>query len=137
MATKKQSDTKAARKAAVAAKQRAAQSPQRSARDTWTMRLDVAPCLAAFPPMKGRRKPKPEELELGDAMPTTLKLFLEDVGFGRFGDGFLRVLPPRELEPLLAQWLGGSKPTRIPFATTALGDILYFRDLRTADPATA
>src|SRR6185312_12490415 len=52
------------------------------------------------------------------------------LGFGRFGAGFLTVLHPHDLDETLADWLGGFDPTRVPFARTALGDLLYFRDLR-------
>src|SRR5262249_33788285 len=44
--------------------------------------------------------------------------------------GFLTLMHPHEIDETLADWLGGFDPSRVPFARTALGDILYFRDLR-------
>ena len=57
--------------------------------------------------------------------------FWTDVGFGSFGNGFLRILPPEELESALMTWLQKPEPdpSRVPFAVTAFGDLIYWRRL--------
>jgi hypothetical protein len=49
---------------------------------------------------------------------------------GTIADGFLHIVTPDLLDDTLAEWLGGFDPTRTPFARTALGDMIYVRDLR-------
>jgi hypothetical protein len=51
-------------------------------------------------------------------------------GWGRFGDGFVWLVDPAKLEELVDRWLGGPSPHRVPLGRTALGDLLYYRDLR-------
>ncbi|MEY9860946.1 hypothetical protein ABH935_006584 [Catenulispora sp. GAS73] len=67
---------------------------------------------------------------LQERMPTEPARGLADHGTGDFADGFLQFLAPEALDDSLAEWLGGFQPSRVPFARTALGDLLYIRDLR-------
>lgn len=89
--------------------------------------------LAAFPPGSDV-KPLREELPplLRKHAHPTLVAFWRQVGTGSFGQGFLVFFHPREYEQMLARWLlrDTPDPTRIPFARTAFGDLVYFRDLR-------
>jgi hypothetical protein len=94
-------------------------------------RLDPAPMLTALPPMPDVRIPTKASLaKLGHRLPPRLLSFFATVGFGRFGEGFLSLAHPHELDPTLAEWLGGFDPAHVPFGRTALGDLIYFRDLR-------
>jgi hypothetical protein len=93
--------------------------------------LDPAKVLRALPPMQGVTAPTKASLaKLGQRLPKRFLDFLAAVGFGRFANGFITIAHPHDLDETLADWLGGFDPTRVPFAMTALGDILYFRDLR-------
>ena len=67
---------------------------------------------------------------LQERMPAEPARGLATHGTGDFADGFLRFLPPDALDDTLAEWLGDFQPWRVPFARTALGDLLYIRDLR-------
>jgi hypothetical protein len=95
--------------------------------------LDPASFLRALPPMKDVRKPGKAELaKLGHRLPKRFLDFLAKVGFGRFGEGFLTIAHPHDLDEMLADWLGGFDPSRVPFARTALGDLFFFRDRRSS-----
>ncbi|MCL2716574.1 MAG: hypothetical protein FWD68_18920 [Alphaproteobacteria bacterium] len=89
--------------------------------------------IAAFPPGKDVR-PYDKELspELREHAHPTLIAFWREVGIGSFGNGFLVLLDPEEYQSALARWLPLKQPdpSRIPFARTAFGDLIYFRDLR-------
>ncbi|WP_194897002.1 T6SS immunity protein Tdi1 domain-containing protein [Catenulispora pinisilvae] len=67
---------------------------------------------------------------LQERMPTEAARGLADHGTGDFADGFLHLVAPETLDDTLSEWLGGFQPSRTPFARTALGDLLYIRDLR-------
>lgn len=58
--------------------------------------------------------------------------FWRTVGFGSFGNGFLHFYHPSDYAETLAEWLGSKSvlPDKVPFARTAFGDLIYFRDLR-------
>ena len=93
--------------------------------------LDPTRFLKALPPMKDvTNPPKAALAKLGNRLPRRMLDFLQAVGFGRFGHGFLVMMHPHELDETLADWLGGFDPARVPLARTALGDIVYFRDRR-------
>jgi hypothetical protein len=63
-------------------------------------------------------------------MPSQVAKALADLQTGPSSDGFLHVVTPEVLDGTLAEWLGGFQPSRTPFARTALGDMIYIRDLR-------
>ncbi|MFI6964353.1 T6SS immunity protein Tdi1 domain-containing protein [Streptomyces sp. NPDC050255] len=67
---------------------------------------------------------------LAERMPTEVARALASLQPGGSADGFLHIVTPDLLDDTLAEWLGGFDPSRTPFARTALGDILYVRDLR-------
>ncbi|MER7672745.1 T6SS immunity protein Tdi1 domain-containing protein [Kitasatospora sp. NPDC096128] len=67
---------------------------------------------------------------LQERMPTEAARSLAALGPGTHFDGFLHLVAPDLLDETLAEWLGGFNPSRTPFARTALGDIIYVRDLR-------
>ncbi len=57
--------------------------------------------------------------------------FWAHVGLGTFGRGYLHLIDPTQWHELLCGWVAGNKrnPARIPFARTAFGDLIYFRNL--------
>lgn len=63
-------------------------------------------------------------------MPAAVARAMSSLQSGPSTDGFLHIVAPDRLDETLAEWLGAFDPTRTPFARTALGDILYVRDLR-------
>jgi hypothetical protein len=67
---------------------------------------------------------------LRERMPDSAAQALVAHGAGAFADGFLQFAAPEVFDDTLAEWLGGFTPSRTPFARTALGDLLYIRDLR-------
>ena len=89
--------------------------------------------LAAFPAGEDVR-PYDGELppQLSEHAHPSLIAFWRKVGFGSFGNGFLVFFNPHDYESVLARWLQRDQPdpSLIPFARTAFGDIIYFRDLR-------
>ena len=60
----------------------------------------------------------------------TLVAFWTEVGWGSFGGGMLHVVEPASIADALTIWLPDPKPTRMPIARTAFGEIFYHRDLR-------
>ncbi len=87
--------------------------------------------LRTLPPM-GDVAPLPAAAlrALEARLPSLLLAFFRETGWGRFGDGFLVLEDPRKLDETLALWLGSFDPSRVPIGRTALGDLVYFRDLR-------
>lgn len=118
--------TKAAPKPKAAPRPRAAAKPAAG-----HARIDVTAFLAALPPMGDVQPPRdPALAALAGRLPDVLLDAFRRTGWGRFGNGFLLVCGTEALDDTLAEWLGRKDPTRTPFARTALGDIIYYRDLR-------
>jgi len=70
-----------------------------------------------------------DRLEALDA-PKALRELWAFTGWGSLPHGVLTLVDPATLDAVLAEWLGGSDPTRIPIGYTGLGNLVYFRDLR-------
>jgi hypothetical protein len=68
--------------------------------------------------------------EYRDVVPEQLIDFWEHFGFGRYGDGRIWVINPKELEDVLTLWLPNkNKPTKaVPVLRTAFGKIIYWDD---------
>lgn len=125
---------KAPKKKSVAKKTTVDKAPKKKA--PAAQAITKAPTLAAaflraLPPMDDVTPLPAAALRALDArLPSLLLDFLAETGWGRFGDGFLVLEDPRKLDETLALWLGSFDPSRVPIGRTALGDIVYFRDLR-------
>jgi hypothetical protein len=91
---------------------------------------DIVSFLFALPPSDARALDADTLERLRARTHAGLPEALAQIGLGAFGDGFLRFEDPAALDDALEEWLGGFSPTRVPFARTALGDLVYFRDLR-------
>jgi hypothetical protein len=127
---KKASGSKASK--AARTKRPTARQISNAAWPTGAPALDASQFLTALPPMPDVVRPTKAALaKLGRRLPGGLLELFRQVGFGRFGQGFLSLFHPHQLDETLADWLGGFDPWRVPFARTALGDLVYFRDLRT------
>jgi hypothetical protein len=70
--------------------------------------------------------------EYKDVVPEQLIEFWERFGFGRYADGRLWVIHPKELEDVLTLWLPNkTKPSKaVPVLRTAFGQIIYCDDGR-------
>ncbi|MFI0206646.1 MULTISPECIES: T6SS immunity protein Tdi1 domain-containing protein [Streptomyces] len=68
--------------------------------------------------------------EFAERMPVDVAHGLANLQSGPRAGGFMHIVTPDLLDETLAEWLGGFDPSRTPFARTALGDVLYVRDLR-------
>lgn len=75
-------------------------------------------------------RPMSADSPLSHRMPPHVAEVIAALPKGSSANGFLHVVEPAALDDTLAEWLGGHDPTRTPFARTALGDLLYVRDLR-------
>ena len=93
--------------------------------------IRLAAMLRLLPPMADVRKSTAAELDaLRPRVPSTLVDVWAELGWGRFGNGFLQLASPTTLDGVLSEWLGKKDETRTPLGWTGLGDIIYFRDLR-------
>ena len=54
--------------------------------------------------------------------------FMENYGFGNYGDGIIKFIDPEDYMDSFYKWLGKEDYSRIPFMMTAFGDIFYFRN---------
>jgi len=128
--TRKSAATADKRRPAPEPRKRAAASGKRRAAATGpAIRLDAM--LRLLPPMADVHKPSATELAaLGHRVPEALLAVWAELGWGRFGSGFLHLASPAGLDDVLSDWLGKKDATRTPLGWTALGDIIYFRDLR-------
>ncbi len=86
--------------------------------------------IAMYPPASELVKPDEELLSFGKAhMPEDLLRLWTEYGFGEYGNGFLRIIDPRDYMQSLYDWLGEQDFNKIPIAMTAFGDLFYYRDL--------
>jgi hypothetical protein len=75
-------------------------------------------------------KPDEELLEFGKKMlPPEILYLWENYGFGEYGDGFIKVVDPRDYMGNLYTWLGAQDFNKIPIIVSAFGDIFYYRKL--------
>jgi hypothetical protein len=107
--------------------------PAKAQKNTHDIEGPFAAFLESFP-ADGKPEPFAGQLssDLTEHAHPLLVAFWRTVGFGSFGDGFLHFFHPADYADVLARWLSAEQalPDRIPFARTAFGDLIYFRDLR-------
>ena len=83
-----------------------------------------------YKPGKDLVKPDKELLDFGRQMlPKEIMTLWEEYGFGEYGNGFLKVVDPRDYMDSLYTWLGKQDFSKIPIMVSAFGDIFYFRKL--------
>lgn len=85
---------------------------------------------AEFRPGKDLVKPDKALLDFGRQMlPPEIMYLWETYGFGEYGDGFIKVVDPRDYMDSLYTWLGKQDFSKIPLFVSAFGDIFYYRKL--------
>jgi hypothetical protein len=50
-------------------------------------------------------------------------------GFGKYNNGLIEIINPKDFEPVLATWLGRKVENYVPFAITGFGELFYYRKL--------
>lgn len=76
-----------------------------------------------------------EELvnEYKEKIPSLLVDIWQTTGFGKYNDGLIEIVNPKEYEAVLWTWLGKQVPNYVPFAITGFGELLYYRKLTETD----
>jgi hypothetical protein len=54
-------------------------------------------------------------------------------GLGKYNDGLIELVNPKEYEPSLWTWLGKEVSNYVPFAITGFGELFYYRKLTETD----
>lgn len=86
--------------------------------------------IAEYKPGSDLVKPDKELLDFGKkVLPQDILDLWEEYGFGEYGNGFIKVVDPREYMHSLYTWLGKQDFTKVPIMVSAFGDIFYFRRL--------
>lgn len=72
-----------------------------------------------------------EELikEYQEKVPGLLLEIWTTTGFGKYNNGLIEIINPREYEANLCTWLGTEKANYTPIAITAFGELFYYRKL--------
>ena len=87
-----------------------------------------------YRPGANLKKPDKELLDFGEKMlPGEILSLWEDYGFGEYGNGFIKVVDPRDYMHSLYTWLGKQDFSKIPLMISAFGDIFYYRKLSDKD----
>lgn len=79
--------------------------------------------------------PVSEEIlkEYKDKVPKALLDLWKQNGFGKYNDGIIELVNPKNFESVLWTWLGREVDNYVPFAITAFGELLYYRKLTETD----
>ena len=86
--------------------------------------------IAEYKPGKDLVNPDKELLDFGRQMlPPEILYLWETYGFGEYGNGFIKVVDPRDYMHSLYTWLGKQDFSKIPLFVSAFGDIFYYRKL--------
>ena len=67
--------------------------------------------------------------EYKDKVPSLLIDIWKSTGFGKYNNGLIEIIHPKEYESSLWTWLGTVKENYTPFAMTAFGELFYYRKL--------
>ncbi len=67
--------------------------------------------------------------EYKEKVPYLLIEIWKTSGFGKYNNGLIEIINPKEYESNLWTWLGTVKENYTPFAITAFGEIFYYRKL--------
>ena len=86
--------------------------------------------IAGYKPGKDLVNPDKELLDFGRQMlPPEIMYLWETYGFGEYGNGFIKVVDPRDYMHSLYTWLGKQDFSKIPLFVSSFGDIFYYRKL--------
>ena len=89
------------------------------------------PFLEKYPPSKDMTKPSEHIIGAcrNAGVPEELLEFLQNYGFGNFGNGILKTIDPEDYFDSLFTWFGSEDYSKIPFMMTGFGDLFYYRKL--------
>lgn len=62
-------------------------------------------------------------------VPNLLIDIWKTTGIGKYNDGLIELINPKDYEQNLCTWLGKENPNYVPFAITGFGELFYYRKL--------
>lgn len=68
-----------------------------------------------------------------DRVPAMLIDIWKTTGFGKYNNGLIEIVNPKEYKKTLKTWLGRKMKNYTPFAITAFGELFYYRKLTETD----
>lgn len=68
-----------------------------------------------------------------EKVPSLLIDIWKTTGFGKYNNGLIELINPKDYEANLWTWLGREVPNYTPFAITAFGELFYYRKLTETD----
>ncbi len=71
--------------------------------------------------------------EYKNKIPDVLLYLWKNHGFGKYRNGLIEIVSPKDFEPTLWTWLGKEVKNYVPFAITAFGELIYYRKLTKTD----
>ena len=66
-------------------------------------------------------------------VPELLIKLWENNGFGKYNNGIIELINPKDFEQVLWTWLGKEVENYVPFAISAFGELFYYRKLTETD----
>jgi hypothetical protein len=71
--------------------------------------------------------------EYKNKVPDLLIEIWKTSGFGKYNEGIIELINPKEFEPSLWTWLGKKVTDYVPFAISGFGELFYYRKLTETD----
>lgn len=71
--------------------------------------------------------------EYEEKVPSLLIDIWKTTGFGKYDNGLIELINPKDYEAILWTWLGREVANYTPFAITAFGELFYYRKLTETD----
>lgn len=83
----------------------------------------------------GNTTPVPHNIleEYREKVPQILIELWESDGLGKYNNGLIETINPRDFEPVLWTWLGKEVENYVPFAISGFGELFYYRKLTETD----
>lgn len=81
----------------------------------------------------GTSVPKSVIEEYKEKVPESLIVIWKSDGFGKYNNGLIELINPKEFEPSLWTWLGREVANYVPFAISGFGELFYYRKLTETD----
>lgn len=71
--------------------------------------------------------------EYKEKVPNLLIDLWKSDGFGKYNNGLIEMVNPKDFEPVLWTWLGREVENYVPFAISGFGELFYYRKLTETD----
>lgn len=71
--------------------------------------------------------------EYKEKIPESLIDLWKSDGFGKYNNGLIELINPKDFEPTLWTWLGREVENYVPFAISGFGELFYYRKLTETD----